>query len=334
MLRRSQPDNPEAPSDPARLPPIQPPSGGDPAAVLTEYEAEQVRQIAAWKAEKSGLRSGLFNDVEKAAARFAERFIPSRVAQDAINKVYEEAERTANRGDVERQAGVKDLGELRHRPLEVCDKLAHGVGVWAQGLAVAGGAATGAGGFFTSALDVPLLLTLALRTIIKVGHCYGYALDRKKDERFVLGILMVAATDDPEKKRELLGRLREVEEWMLEESEEELVEDEALDLLLQLEIFDDIPGLGAITAGLENYAFVHHAANASKRVFQERWLHNNGKLDAVEPSAAVAAAGADGSIPRWLYKSAYYVGFGAALPACVVAHAFAPSGGPVPVRPS
>ena len=296
----------------------------------TEYESDQVRQIAVWKAEKPSIRTGLFTKIGPSVARFAERLIPSQVAQGAIAKVYEEAELAATRGDIERQADVHDLGELRHRPLQECDRLAHGIGVWAKGLAVAGGAATGAGGFLTSALDVPVLLTLALRTILKIGHCYGYPLDQPKDRRIVMGILMVAATDDPEKKQELLARLKEVEDWMLRETEGQLVEDEAMDLLLQVEIFDDIPGLGAITAGLENYAFIHQAAEASRRVFQERWLQDNGKVEAIEPALDESLAGTgswqSGLMSRLFYSGSYYISYGTTLPVWIITHALASAG--------
>ena len=55
--------------------------------------------------------------------------------------------------------------------------MAREVGLAAQALSIAEGAATGAGGVWTTLLDIPLLFTLALRTIRKIGHCYGYALD-------------------------------------------------------------------------------------------------------------------------------------------------------------
>ncbi len=196
-------------------------------------------------------------------------------------------------------------------------------------MAVAGGAATGAGGFLTSALDVPFLLALAMRTILKVGHCYGEPLDRPEDRRLVLGVLMIAATDDPEKKRELIARLGEIEDWMVEETEEQLVADEAMEFLLQVEIFNDIPGLGAITAGVGNFTLIHNTSEAARRIFQERWLQANGKVDEIEPAAAQDADWAwdeqSGFVSRWIYAGSYYVGFGMMVPVWTVAHALAPA---------
>ncbi len=317
---------PEVQPTPSSSPDDEGPAGPVARSPATPYEAAQIRQIAAWKAEEPHLRAGLLGKAAERIAHFAERFIPPNVAQGAIQKVYDEAELCATRGDIERHAKVESLDELRHRPLEDCDQLSRGVAAWGEGIAVVGGAATGLGGFLTSALDVPFLLGIALRTIIRVGHCYGYALDNPKDRRAVLGILLVAATDDPAKKRKLLGKMREVEDWLIEEAEEDLIEDEALELLLQIEIFDDIPGLGAVSAGVGNYAFTHHVANAARRVFQEWWLRDNGKVGTIDPHAFTpdeADAHHQPGVISWaVYTGSYYLGFGASWPAWLVARSF------------
>ena len=62
----------------------------------------------------------------------------------------------------------------------------------AQGVATVEGGLTGAGGIWTTVLDVPILFALCLRTIIKIGHCYGYALDRPNDRAWVLIAFAIA----------------------------------------------------------------------------------------------------------------------------------------------
>ena len=52
---------------------------------------------------------------------------------------------------------------------------------------------TGAGGFLTTALDIPLLFALAVRSVMEIGR-YGYSLDQPRDERFVLGVLIAAVS--------------------------------------------------------------------------------------------------------------------------------------------
>src|SRR4051794_29488371 len=91
---------------------------------LTEYEAEQVERIAAWKAEHPNALAELFRMAAHPVARAFERVIPDAVARKAIEAGYRAAELTADGRDVARRAGVGDVGELRGRPLEECDGLA------------------------------------------------------------------------------------------------------------------------------------------------------------------------------------------------------------------
>ena len=87
---------------------------------------------------------------------------------------------------------MKDVRELRKSPLEECDRLTHRVSFAARMLAAAEGAATGAGGAATTLIDVPLLFASALRTIIRIGQCYGYPGGEPRDRYFNLGVLTVA----------------------------------------------------------------------------------------------------------------------------------------------
>src|SRR5262249_35919415 len=116
---------------------------------LTAYEAEQVRQIAAWKSQPPNPLSELWKLITLPGAKLVEKVIPDTVVRAAIEKSYDVSEILAAAEDIKRQAGVTDLSELREKPLEECDRLAKQVGLAAQALAVAEGAATGAGGVLT-----------------------------------------------------------------------------------------------------------------------------------------------------------------------------------------
>lgn len=113
---------------------------------LTSYEAEQVRRIAEWKSEPPSPLTELWKRLTLPAARAVEKVIPDRLVREAIVWAYNASEWLADREDVKRRAGVPDLEELRHKPLEQCDRLAMAVGVSAEALAAVEGVATGAGG--------------------------------------------------------------------------------------------------------------------------------------------------------------------------------------------
>ena len=182
--------------------------------------------------------------------------------------------------------GVDSLEELRQHSLEDCDRMAGQTGFGAQLLATVEGAATGAGGVWTTLLDVPLLIVLALRTIRKIGHCYGYPLDDERGRKTVLGILLAGMSGSLQTRRKHLGRLRELEDLVVAQSEEEVVVQEVLSLLFQLEIFEKIPGIGAITGALLNVTFMKRIDIAARRIFQEKRLMDSGKVREIEPAFA------------------------------------------------
>ena len=172
---------------------------------LTDYEARQVEKIAAWKSEFPNPFGELFRRAAQPLAKVVEFIIPDPIALGAIDAAYKASELAAFQGDLKAQAGVQDITELRHKPLEVCDGLSRRVGTIAQSLATVEGALTGAGGVWTALLDVPLLFSLCLRTIIKTGHCYGYPLDRPSDKAWILGALAVALADTRQRRTRVDG---------------------------------------------------------------------------------------------------------------------------------
>jgi hypothetical protein len=289
---------------------------------LTEYEARQVQEIAAWKARPPNAFAEIFKRFSLAGANLVEKIIPDAFARMAIENCYGTAEFLAGAEDVMREAGVNDLAELRTRPLEDCDGVALRVGAVANFWATVEGAATGAGGVFTTILDIPLLFVLSVRTILKIGHAYGYPLDRKSDESFVMGVMVTALAGSLVTKQERLGDLREIEELLIEETQEEIVAEEALSLLLQLEVFEGIPAIGTISGAFLNFTYMRRVDTTARRVFQERWLRDNGKVDDIEPMAAHAlhlVAGWPGTGLRAVYSTSYGLAFAAALPVCTIA---------------
>jgi len=284
---------------------------------LTDYEADQVRQIATWKSEPPNPLSELWRIVTQPGAKVLEMIIPDRLVRAAIEKADDAAELMAGHEDIKRQAGVADLSELQDRPLEECDRLAKQVGLAAQTIGIAEGAATGAGGVVTTLIDVPLLFTLALRTIRKIGHCYGYPLDDERGRRLVLAILLIASSGSLNVRRERLNYLRDLEDLVIEEAEEDVIVQEALSLLFQLEVFEEVPGAGAISGAVINVAFMNRVDVAARRIFQERWLVHKGKIDEIEPAEAhprALATGLTGVLRRAAYSGCYGIGFGVSLP--------------------
>jgi hypothetical protein len=189
---------------------------------LTDYESEQVEQIAAWKSKPPNPIDEMAKKITGPVAHLVEKIVPEAPVRAGIERAYEISQRLAGQDDIKQQAGVTDLAALRNKPLEECDQLAFRVSLFANGLALAEGLATGAGGFLTTLIDGPLLFVLTLRTIIRIGHCYGYALDHRRDQAFVLGIYLTATSGTLHTKRRRLEELRELEELLICETQREV----------------------------------------------------------------------------------------------------------------
>lgn len=289
---------------------------------LTAYEKEQVRRIAAWKSEPPNPLTEFWKRLSLPAARAIEKLIPDTVIRAAIEKSYDVSDLLAGQEEIRRRAGVDDLEELCQGSLERCDELAAGVRVTAESVAAVEGGVTGAGGILTTFLDVPLLFILSLATIRRVGHCYGYPLDQRRGRHFVLGILIAAMAGSLKLRRERVGHLHELEDLLIEETQEDIVTEEALSFLFQIEVFEDVPGVGVASGAALNWFFMRRVAETARMVFQERWLRDNGKVDAIEPAEVherYLAGGWSGLIGRAAYSGFYGLGYGVALPVYAMA---------------
>ena len=291
-------------------------------ARLSPYESDQVSQIAAWKSKPPNPLTEMIRNITLPGGKLIQRILPDALVGAVIARSYQLALKLAGEDDVKTRAEVKDVREMLTKSLEDCDRLAFETGAFSQVFATAEGAATGAGGVFTTLIDIPLLLIFALRTILKIGHCYGYPLDQHKDQGFVLGVLIAATSGTLPSKRYRLDQLHSLEEMIIRESQEEILADEVLSFLFQLEIFASVPGIGAISGGALNLAFMRRVDNTARRVFQERWLRANQKVASIAPAPATSrnlAEGWSGAAARAAHWGFYCAGFGLALPACFMA---------------
>lgn len=254
----------------------------DPA--LTDYEARAVHSIARWKATPLSTYGRVTNGITKPFAWALKKVIPESAARSAIAAAYSTSDWLTSPSEVLEKGGVHTVEELRHKSLELSDLLADKIGLGSQALALVDGAVTGIGGFILAAADVGALAIVALRAIQRVGHCYGYPLDQPQDRPYVLGVLMVAGIKSPVERLELLGKLQQVEHWFLSEAVEALAMEAVSKQFVKLASLEAVPGIGAVFGSAANVIFMRQVLAAARNVFQERWLRDNGKVDAIAPA--------------------------------------------------
>jgi hypothetical protein len=244
----------------------------------TQYERGVIHEIAAWKRSRPGSLGHLADVVSRPVARVLNQVIPESAIRTAITSAYAASTWMTSPTWLNAVAGGVSLKELRTKSLKLSDELAQKTGDVSQISALVNGALTGAGGVLLAPADVATLTIIALNCIRRTGHCYGYPLDRPDDRPYVLAILMLSATRDPTERHVLLGRIEDFPKWAVAQT----IEAAAIDGLIQpfAEITGDeaVPGIGAFLGSASNFAFIHRVRSDAQRVFQERWLRENGRL--------------------------------------------------------
>lgn len=264
---------------------------------LSSYENKQLELIKEWenKPVDSSLLGDIFDFVTSPVQAAVNIIVPASAIEGAINGANSVAKFLADEGDICRDAGVDRIEELRGKSLELSDKLADSVQNWAIGFGVAEGAATGSGGVTTLVVDIPALITLTLRTIHKIGLCYGYRADTLEEKQYVLDIMSLTSATSNKEKAASLAALAAVKETLIKktikEIEEKAVENKITEegfilaikalakklgiTLTKRKMGQLIPLVGGAVGAAINGNYIRDISYAALRQYQKRWLEEN-----------------------------------------------------------
>ena len=266
---------------------------------LGEYEKEQIRAIDEWRLEQPSVMGTALGYVMFPISKLIQAIIPPAAIRSAISGTSAMAEWLSDEGDVLRKGGVSEIEELKRKSLWLSDKLANEFHNWAIGLASAEGVGSGIWGIYGLVMDIPFIITFALRTIHKIGLCYGYDSKDEKGKQFVLALLSAAGANTPTEKAEAVKILRAIDVMIAKQTlktlTEKAVEQQLLKeaVLLSIEnvgrrlglniterkVLQAIPAIGACVGGSVNAWFIKDVGWAARRAFQERWLIENDMIE-------------------------------------------------------
>lgn len=273
---------------------------------LTEYESRQLKLIRDWQSESPGWGTRLLAKPGSKVASAVQALVPEdalRAALDGVNRV---AEKLSDERPILKRAGVASLDELRRRGLKECDDLMRTEQRRAMAMGGVGGAAFGIAGAAGMVADVPALIALALRTIHRVGLCYGEDLRQPGYRKLAIGVFALASANSLEEKQAAVTALRDFNAAALDESawrdgveraaEREFAKEAAVFSLNNLasklgvnlgkrKAAGVLPVLGALVGGSVNAWYLYDVAQVSRYVFQERWLEG---VTAPKPMERVA----------------------------------------------
>lgn len=267
---------------------------------MNDYEKQQMQAIEEWKAQEPGVVAQAAGFVFKPVAWFVEKVVPQKALEGALTAANKVAEMATDKSDILRDGAVSDIKELQTKDLELSDKLASEVSNWAMGIAAAEGFAAGATGLPGMAVDIPTLITLGLRTIHKIGLCYGFEAKSEEDIMFVYQVMSAAGANTVKEKVAAIAIIKDINVMIAKNTWKKLAEDAAANKISRAALvmtikalakrlginitrrkaLQAIPMIGGAVGAAMNTAFINDITWAARRSFQERWLEiNNNQCD-------------------------------------------------------
>lgn len=164
-----------------------------PITLPSDDERQTPQQLL--KQQIPGLTRQLLGKRFDTMSRFAQAIVPygtlDILADQALAMLTDFASLLGDSYQVLHEAGVDSLSELQHDP-DRSGRLAGALGNQSKLLGMVQGAVSGAFGTVGAAVDLPLSMLIALRTIYLTGRAYGFDLDRPEDRALVYEALAKA----------------------------------------------------------------------------------------------------------------------------------------------
>ena len=168
--------------------------------------------------------------------------------------------------------------------LKACDKLAKRYWTSHCAYAAAQGATTGLAGVAGFVAEIPLILSITIREIRTIGLCYGFPTTQPEETNYLLHVLRLGSTNDPDVRLESLTALKAIEGESLDAggnkksngvkyliSMQQYARSLAVDLMrgqaLQL-----IPIAGAVAGASFNAAYANEIGRAAYLCYRRRFL--------------------------------------------------------------
>ena len=262
---------------------------------MTPYEKNALKELHAWQAEPPGWGARLLAKPGGKVAEIVQTVVPIRALRAALEGADALARKLSDQRSILKRAKVATLAELREQPLEHCDRIALSTSRRALALGGATGAVFGVAGAAGLVADIPTLLTLAFRTIHRIGMCYGEELPQDSARRLGIAIFALTSANSIEEKQAALQALNADGDtaqaaWrdgVERVTERELAKEAAIFSLQNLarsiglnlgkrKVAGSVPVIGAVVGGAVNAWYLNDTARTARYVFQERWLASRG----------------------------------------------------------
>ena len=274
---------------------------------VKKFEDRQVARFHKWHARRPGWMARLSAWLTAPIVWVFRQIIPHGAVEATLHGNFWLARRWARERTTLKALGASSFDELSNAELLHADRAVRKIHRRATWLAAVIGMVSGAFGFFALPVGMAAALNLALRTIHRIGLCYGYAAQTEAERLFIYYTLSLAGSRAPAEKSASLDALRELqariaatapavaeEPSAAEPSAAGPVDDkirhhvftiahhdfsrEITKQLVEVRLLTAIPGVGALVGLIVDTNYMRSVGWAARHAYQLRWLSERSRL--------------------------------------------------------
>lgn len=254
----------------------------------TDYLHQQQAAIEVWRERPPSVTGRVLGTVASPVAWVIRKAVPASAIEGVLRGADWVAQKTTGGGAT---AGLPVL-DLRD-----ADTAADRFQTQSVALAVVEGAGTGATGLPGLIVDIPAVITLALRTIRGVGAAYGYTGGDEAERQFALGVLAAAGANTPAEKQAALALLVQLNVLIAKTTfktmaavaaAQPLSQEAAVLMMRQLakqlgvnltkrKLAQAIPIVGGVVGAAASGTFISDVGWAARRSYQARWIEDHAR---------------------------------------------------------
>jgi hypothetical protein len=265
-----------------------------------KFEAKQIARIQQWRSRRLGRLARLTGWVTTPVVLALRAIIPHSAVEATLHGNIVVARRWARERATLRSLGASNFAELAGIELLQVDRAVRKVQSRATWMGAGIGMVSGVFGIFALPVGMAATLNLALRTIHRVGLCYGYATPTEGEHLFVYYTLSLAGYRGPEDKAVSLNAMRDlhaktvlpppaVTEARADSALDESTRHHAFAIahhdfsreitkqLVTVRLLTAIPGIGAIVGLIVDTSYMRSVGRAARHAYQVRWLRDRGR---------------------------------------------------------
>ncbi|MEM1504187.1 EcsC family protein [Domibacillus sp. 8LH] len=247
---------------------------------------EQLQQIGQWEKDQKGLwiwdRAARlpFAILDKLTPSFIQRKIGSLL--DELGYYVQSGGKYLTRQDsilkkLERNAEipVHSIEDVKKLPISVMDETAFSIQKSHAGAATVQGAATGIGGIFTLAVDIPATLAISLKMLQEIAVAYGYDPNEREERIFIIKCLQFSSSDivgkrailkeianyaDRGSSKEMISQMQGWREVVLSYREQYSLK----------KVFRLVPVVGIVFGALSNRSMIEELSDTAIMLYKKR----------------------------------------------------------------